>query len=103
MRLAPIIERYMSLKRQQIALYNEFDLMRRNTPLPTEEYSELLPLFHASFYLLHETRHSSFFQRSLTAMEQYGAELAAVDDVMAEIAKKTQETRTKSTCSTGNE
>lgn len=103
MRLAPIIERYMSLKRQQIALYNDFDLVRRNTPVSTEEYSELLTLFHASFYLLHETRHFSFFQMNLTAMEQYGAELAAVDEVMAEIAKKTQETRTKSTCSARSE
>lgn len=33
-------------------------------------------------------------------MEQYGAGLAAVDEVIAEIAKKIQETRTKSTCST---
>lgn len=99
MRLLPIIERYMSLRRQQTALYNEFDLMMRRTPLPIEKYGEFLGSFRGSFTLLHETRHSSTFQICLTAMEEFRAELAAVDDVIAGITKKTQETWTKSTFS----
>ena len=100
MRLAPIIERYMSLKRQENALYNEFDLMCRNTPLPIEDYGQLFGIFSALFRLLHDTRNSDLSQMYLTRMVDCGAELAAVDRVMAEIAKKTEETRIKSTYST---
>ena len=97
MSLAPIIERYMSLKRQESTLCSEFISMTRNTPLPLEDYTEILGVFTALLALLRDEEKPSLAQTYLAYIESNGAELAALDEVMTEIARKTQETRAKCT------
>ena len=97
MSLAPIIERYMSLKRQESTLCSEFVSMTRNTPLPLEDYTEIFGIFSALLALLRDEENPAVARTYLAHIEYHGAELAALDAVMAEIAKKTQETRDKCT------
>ena len=95
----PIIERYMSLKRQETVLLSEFDAMNQNTPLPFDDYNKIFGIFSALLALLCDTEDPVLIRLYSATLDDYGAELAALDEVMAEVAKKTQETRVKSTYS----
>ena len=97
MSLAPIIEHYMSLKRQESTLCSEFLSMTRNTPLQLALYTEVFGIFSALLALLRDEEHPSLARTYLAYIESNGAELAALEEVMAEIARKTQETRAKCT------
>ena len=96
MHLAPIIERYMSLERQEDDLFSELNMMTQTSTLIVEDYDESLAVFHA-LSVLHQIAETSAQSRlCLARMQESRAELAAMDKVLAEIAKKTQETRIKS-------
>lgn len=100
MSLAPIIERYMSLKRQENTICSEFFSMTRNLPLPVEEYTKIFGVFAALvalLVLLRDGENPASGRTYLAGIEHHVAELAVLNEVMAEIAIKTQETRVKCT------
>ena len=97
MRLAPIIERHMSLKRQENARCSEYISMTQNTLLLLEDYIETLGVLTAFLALLRNEENPASAQLFASRIQHLGAELAAWDEVMAEIAVKTQETRVKCT------
>ena len=89
----------MNLKRQESAVNSEFDLMEKKTSSQIEDYSYYLELFTIHLRLLRQQRLSALFQYNLDGMAENEANLAAMDKVMAENAKKIHETRIKSTYS----
>ena len=100
MSLAPIIERYMSLKRQESAIWSEFLSMIRNITMPVEDFTEIFEVFAALVALLAllcDDENPASGRTYLASIERHGAELAALNEAMVEITKKTDETRVKCT------
>ena len=95
MDIAPIIELYMSLKRQESTLCNEFILWTRTTPSPLELYTATFTVFSGDFALLRDEDNQASAQIWSAQIEEQGALLAALDEVMAGRARKIQEFRVK--------
>ena len=83
MLLALIIERYMTLKRQESAVFSDFDLLEQDTLPLTDEYGKLFRGWTHHFRLLYEARCDTFYQTNLTAMAYYDVNLAFMDKDMA--------------------
>lgn len=81
MDLAPIIQRFMELKREENTALSEYDLMQQDTPQDNEQYSV------ASEYLIP------------SKIEQYQAELAAMGEKVLKELKKIKEMKKKRTYS----
>ena len=97
MSLAPIIERYMSLRRQESDICREFLSMTRSIPLPVEDYKEIFEVFAALVALQALLCEDENPASGRTYIERHGAELAALNEAMVEIAKKIRESRVKCT------
>ena len=97
MSLAPIIERYMSFKRQERTICSKFISMTLNTPLPIENYTEIVGNFSAFLFLLRDEEHPAIVRIYSANVEYQLAQLAAPDEVMVDFARKAQETRVKCT------
>ena len=100
MHLAPIIERYMDLKRQESAIYSDFDLMQLRTSVSADEYNEVSALLSANIGLLRDPDFSALYQEHLAHIAIHEAELAAMNALILEKWEKTQEMHKKSTYST---
>lgn len=96
MRLAPIIERYMNLKRQENAVLSNSNLMQQSIPIPTDRYSYVSEVLSIHIRLLCEPCLSALSQVCIVKITQYKAELAAMDEVVLEKWKKIQEMYNKS-------
>lgn len=96
MHLAPIIERYMDLKRQESAVYSDFDLMELRTSVPADEYYEVSAILSANIGLLHEPAFSGLSQSLQSNIATHEAELAAMNALLLEKWEKTQEMHNKS-------
>lgn len=84
MRLEPLIERYMSLKRRESTLCSAL-----------EDYEKTIETLTA-ISALFRGHDNPISARDLSARIEYaGAEPTALDEVMADIATKAQETRVK--------
>ena len=92
MLLALIIERYMTLKRQESAVFSKFDLLEQDTLPLTDEYGKLFRGWTHHFRLLHEARRDTFYKSNLISMAYYDVNLANMDKDMA---RKLREMRFK--------
>lgn len=99
MHLAPIIERYMDLMRQESAVYSDFDLMELRTSVSAREYDEVSALLSANIGLLRDPDFSALSQLHLYHIAVHEAELAAMNALLLEKWEKTQEMQKKSTYS----
>ena len=90
MLLALIIERFMTLKRQESAMFSRFDLLERVTLPPTDDYGKLFKGWKHYFRLLYGARRDTIYQSNLTAMAYYEVNLAFIDQ---EMARKLREMR----------
>lgn len=91
MHLAPLIERFMNLRREENAVLRELDQMQDSMPLPIEEYDELRAVLTTSFHMLHGPGHSALHQTIMENHAEYTALLAAMDRLLLEEKRKLEE------------
>ena len=97
MSLAPIIELYMTLKRRESTLCNEFISFTRNTPAHLELHTTIFKILSMLLALLRDEENPASAQTWITHIQRRGADLAALDEVTAGITRKIHEIRFKCT------
>ena len=91
MHLAPIIERYMVLRRDEYTVLRQLDHMQGTMPLPIEEYEEVRATLSTSFQILRDPGHSALHETLMKNHAEYTALLAAMGNLLLEEKRKLEE------------